>query len=167
MSSDDVVHRCYRDPTLVAQVRERFGDTVVSSDGSVDRVALGALVFDDAAARGALERLIHPRIQAAREAWIAEQRAADPSPPLLVCEVPLLFEVGLADRFDAVLVVTASDDVRRARVAARGQDFALRAAQQMAESEKVRLADHAYVNDGSLQALESWVQERFREYSGS
>ena len=40
MSSDDVVHRCYRDPTLVAQVRERFGDTVVSSDGSVDRVAL-------------------------------------------------------------------------------------------------------------------------------
>jgi dephospho-CoA kinase len=85
----------------------------------------------------------------------------------LVCEVPLLFEVGLADHFDAVLVVTAPDDVRRARVAARGQDFASRAAQQMAESEKVRLADRAYVNDGSLEALESWVTDRFREYADS
>lgn len=167
MSSDEIVHRCYRDPALVADVRTRFGDGVVSDDGVVDRTALGALVFDDPAARSALEGLIHPRIHVARERWIAECRAADPPPPLLVCEVPLLFEVGLADLFDAVLVVTASDDVRRRRVTARGQDFEARAAQQMAESEKVRLADHAYVNDGSLEALESWVAERFREYAGS
>ena len=167
MSSDEIVHRCYRDPALVADVRRYFGDAVVSDDGVVDRAALGALVFGDPEARSTLEGLVHPRIHAAREAWIAESRAAQPPPPLLVCEVPLLFEVGLADHFDAVLVVTAPDDVRRARVSARGQDFASRAAQQMAESEKVRLADRAYVNDGSLEALESWVTDRFREYADS
>ncbi|MGA0067949.1 MAG: dephospho-CoA kinase, partial [Miltoncostaeaceae bacterium] len=53
-----------------------------------------------------LEDLLYPRIGIAREAWVAEQRAADPAPPVLVCEVPMLFEAGLVDRFDAVLVVT-------------------------------------------------------------
>ncbi len=167
MSSDEVVHRCYSDPELIADVRARFGDAIVSDGGVVDRAALGALVFDDPSARAALEGMIHPRIHAARAAWIAECRSADPPPPLLVCEVPLLFEVGLADHFDAVLVVTAPNEVRRRRVAQRGQDFAARAAHQMDESEKVRLADHAYVNDGSLEALESWVEERFREYTAS
>ena len=75
-----------------------------------------------------LEALLHPRVGAGARAWIADQRRADPPPPLLVCEVPLLFEAGAEGPFDAVLVVTAPDDVRRARVEARGQDFAARGA---------------------------------------
>jgi dephospho-CoA kinase len=78
----------------------------------------------------------------------------------------VLFEAGLADRFDAVLVVTASEDVRRARVAARGQDFAARSARQMGEAEKVARADAAYVNDGDLRGLREWVADRYAEYSG-
>lgn len=166
MSSDEVVHRCYEDPQLVAGVRERFGDDVMAADGSVDRPALGERVFADPDARRALEGLIHPRIQSARRQWISEQRALTPPPALLVCEVPLLFEVGLAPNFDAVLVVTAPESVRRERVRERGQDFAARAGGQMAEGEKVRLADHAYVNDGSRADLEAWVADRFREYAG-
>lgn len=166
MSSDDVVHECYRDPQVVQWVSRRFGPSVIDETGGVDRPALGALVFDAPEARRELEAVIHPRIAQARTAWIADQRGRPSPPPLLVCEVPLLFEVGLQDLFDAVLVVTASDEVRRRRVLERGQDFDARAAGQMAESQKVALADHVYVNDGSLDQLEAWVAERYEQYAG-
>lgn len=165
MSSDSVVHACYLDPEVVAAVRARFGDGVVGADGSVDRGSLGRLVFDAPDDRRFLEQLIHPRIHRAREDWIAAERAKRPPPPLLVCEVPLLFEVGLEDSFDAVLVVSASEAVRRERVASRGQDFGARSAQQLSEDEKLRRADRAYVNDGSLQDLRAWVAECFQEYA--
>ena len=73
--------------------------------------------------------------------------------------------MGLADRFDAVLVVTASDDVRRARVAARGQDFDARAALQWDEDRKVAAANASYVNDGTEAQLDAWVGEMFRVWA--
>jgi len=84
-----------------------------------------------------------------------------------VCEVPLLFEAGLGDLFDAVLVVTAPDDVRRRRVEERGQDFDERSARQMPEAEKVAGADMAYVNDGSVDDLGAWVQSVIDRYSAA
>lgn len=167
MSSDEVVHRTYDDPDLVERVRARFGDGVIDGAGRVDRASLGRVVFGDERARRDLEGMIHPRIESARRDWIAAQRALDPPPPLLVCEVPLLFEVGLQDRFDAVLMVTASESVRRARVADRGQDFDGRAAGQMDEAVKRTLADRVFVNDGARDALDRWVAERFTEYARS
>ena len=166
LSSDDVVHRLYADPEVVSAVRERFGDDVLAGDGSVDRTALGEAAF---AGDGLefLEGLLYPRIGVARAAWVAEQRAADPLPPVLVCEVPLLFEAGLGDLFDAVLVVTAPDDVRRRRVEERGQDFDERSARQMPEAEKVARADMAYVNDGSVDDLGAWVQSVIDRYSAA
>jgi len=149
----------------VAAVAERFGSAVIGPDGQVDRAALGRAVFDDPDGRRYLEGLIHPRVGAARVAWRDRESARVPAPPLLVCEVPLLFEVGLEDQFDAVLVVTASDEVRRARVEARGQDFDARRGAQVTEREKIARADHYVVNDGSLDELDAWVAERFREYA--
>jgi dephospho-CoA kinase len=73
---------------------------------------------------------------------------------LLVHEVPLLFEAGLADRYDAVVLITAPDDVRRAR---RPELFDERAAAQLPEAEKAARADHVYVNDGTPAQLEQWV----------
>jgi len=166
LSSDDVVHRLYADPEVVSAVRERFGDAVIAADGSVDRPALGEAAFAGDGL-GFLERLLYPRIGVAREAWVVEQRAADPVPPVLVCEVPLLFEAGLGDLFDAVLVVTAPDDVRRRRVEERGQDFDERSARQMPEAEKVAGADMAYVNDGSVDDLGAWVQSVIDRYSAA
>lgn len=147
-------------------MRARFGEGVISSDGTVDRPALGRAAFGQEGGMAFLESLVHPRVGAARERWIAECRERRPAPALLVCEVPLLFEAGLQDLFDAVLVVTAAEDVRRERVAARGQDFAERAARQTPEPEKVARADRAYVNDGGLEGLRAWVADRYAEYSG-
>ena len=165
LSSDEVVRRLYSDPDVVSAVRTRFGPGVIDAGGAVDRAALAASAFDDPQALRFLEGLLHPRIGAEREAWVAAQRALGSPPPVLVCEVPLLFEAGLEDRFDAVLVVTAPDDVRRRRVEARGQDFDGRAAHQVGEARKVAAADMAFVNDGTLEDLERWVgavMQRFR-----
>lgn len=157
LSSDDVVHRLYAEPDIVAAVRERFGDCALGRGGGVDRSALGQAAFAQEGGIDFLEQLLHPRIGRAREAWVAEQRAGDPAPPLLVCEVPLLFEADLADRFDAVVVVSAPDAVRERRVRERGQDFRERSAHQLPEAEKLSRADMAYVNDGSLDDLGAWV----------
>lgn len=151
---------------MLERVRARFGDDVVGADGRVDRRVLGPRALAEEGGLRFLEELLYPRVQAARAAWIAAQLALDPVPPLLVCEVPVLFEAGIEDQFDAVLVVTAGDRVRRDRVAARGHDFDALSARQMPEEEKVARADRAYVNDGSLEDLRAWVSDRFAEYAG-
>ena len=110
LSSDELVHRLYRRRAVREIVVARFGDEVAGEDG-VDRAALATAAFADPEGMTFLEELIHPLIGPEREAWIAEMAAAEPPPPALVCEVPLLFEAGVADAFDAVLVVTASEDV--------------------------------------------------------
>jgi dephospho-CoA kinase len=148
LSADEVVHRLYLDPDVVAAVVKRFG-AEVAPGGVVDRGRLGPAAFADADGLRALEALLHRR---------------DPPPPLLVCEVPLLFEVGLQDTFDAALVVTASEAVRRVRVEGRGQSFNERRDRQIPEAEKVRMASAAFTNDGSVEELEAWVADRFAEY---
>jgi len=166
LSSDQVVHDLYAEPEVRAAVAERFGPAVLAPDGGVDRGALGARAFAQEGGLAFLEGLLHPRIERRRGAWVAEQSARRPPPPLLVCEVPLLFEAGIAGRFDAALLVTASAEVRRARVEARGQDFDARSARQMPEYEKAARADRVLVNDGAVGALRAWVAERFAEYAG-
>ena len=150
---------------MLEAVRERFGDEAFEDDGGVDRTSLSRLAFAQPGGLEFLEQLVHPRVGRARLAWQAEQRRQTPPPPLLVCEVPLLYETGLDGAFDAVLVVSAPAEVRRARVEARGQDFSARSARQLDEAEKIRRADRYLVNDGSVADLEEWVAERFAEYT--
>jgi dephospho-CoA kinase len=166
LSSDDVVHALYREPDVVAAVRARFGDDVLGPDGHVDRAVLGPRAFAQPGGVEFLEALLHPRIGAWREQWMRAQAAARPAPIAMVCEVPLLFEVGLQEAFDAVIVVTASEDVRRARVEARGQAFAERQARQWGEDAKVAAADMAFSNDGDLTALEAFVDAVMVRYAG-
>jgi dephospho-CoA kinase len=165
LSSDQIVTDLYRDPDVAAEVIARFGDGVRAADGGVDRQALAGRVFDDATGRIDLEAILHPRIARAREAWVAAERSRVPPPRLVVCEVPLLYEVAMEGQFDAVLVVTASPAVRRERVSARGQDFDARAATQLPEEEKVARADTSFVNNGSLAALRRWVAECVTRYA--
>jgi dephospho-CoA kinase len=166
LSSDEVVHGLMGEAEVVDAIVTRFGADVLDADGVVDRAVLGPRAFAEEGGIAFLEDLIHPRVEARRKAWVAQQDASTPPPPLLVCEVPLLFEVGVHERFDAALVVTASEAVRRARVEARGQRFAERHALQVPEAEKVSRADRAYVNDGSLEELQRWVSECFAHYAG-
>jgi dephospho-CoA kinase len=155
LSSDAVVHALYRQPDVRSAVVERFGPEVLATDGEVARAALAARVFSDDIARRWLEQLLHPRVADALERWRREQEAADPG-SLLVHEVPLLYEAGLAERYDGVVLITAPDELRRARSPAR---FAERAGAQLPEADKVARADYVYFNDGTPADLQRWVAD--------
>jgi dephospho-CoA kinase len=155
LSSDAIVHALYLEPEVRSAVLEHFGPGVLGDDGQISRATLGARVFGDAADRRWLEQLLHPRVAAALDDWRREQAVAHPG-ALLVHEVPLLYEADLADRYDAVVLITAPGDVRRAR---RPEHFDERAAAQLPEAEKAARADHVYVNDGTPADLERWVAD--------
>ena len=148
ISSDDVVHRLYReDESLQHSLRLRWGERVFR-DGEVDRAEIGRIVFSDPGELAWLESELHPRVRAEVDEWLAGQAGE-----VVVAEIPLLFETRGEARFDRVVVVTAPSDVREAR---RGS-AAEREARLVSEEEKVRRADFAYVNDGSLEQLDAFV----------
>jgi dephospho-CoA kinase len=155
LSSDALVHALYREPAVRDSVVAHFGPAVLGEDGEIDRAAVAARAFSDERDRHWLEQLLHPLVAAEVERWRREQEAADPD-ALLVHEVPLLFEAGLAGRYDAVVLITAPDDVRRSRSPRR---FDERAAAQLPEAEKAARADHVYVNEGSVAQLDRWVAD--------
>jgi dephospho-CoA kinase len=148
ISTDDVVHRLYReDEELQAALRDRWGERVFRN-GDVDRAEIGRIVFADRAELDWLESELHPGVRAATDEWLAAQTA-----DVAVAEIPLLYETGGEERFDRVVVVTAPPDVREAR---RGA-VADREDRLVPEEEKVRRADFSYVNDGSLEELDAFV----------
>jgi dephospho-CoA kinase len=155
LSSDALVHELYRDPEVRSAVVERFGPDILGADRAVSRRAVATRVFSDDIARRWLERLLHPRVAAAFERWRREQESIDPD-AVLVHEVPLLYEANLADRYDAVVLITAPDDVRRERAPER---FDERAATQLPEAQKAARAQYVYVNDGTTADLERWVAD--------
>jgi dephospho-CoA kinase len=158
ISSDDVVHRLYReDEGLQAALREHWGERVFC-DGEVDRAEIGRIVFADRAELAWLEAELHPRVRRATDAWLAEQTA-----DVAVAEIPLLYETGGEERFDCVVVVTAPPEVREAR---RGA-VAEREGRLVPEEEKVRRADFCYVNDGSLEELDVFVAGVLEELRAS
>ena len=158
-SSDAIVHDLLaHDGEVRAAIRERWGEAAVG-----DRRRIGELVFDDAAELEWLEQLLHPRVAEAQRVWFDELAQRDEPPDLAVVEIPLLYETGGEERFDAVVVVTAPLALRVER---RGS-FAARDARLVPEDEKVRRADFAYVNDGSLEDLDAFVADVVERLSSS
>jgi dephospho-CoA kinase len=149
------VHRLLRDdPEVRRELVHRFGTAVIGRDGA-DREVIARVVFNDPEELDWLEKLLHPRVVREHMAW-QEEVARSPQPPhVTVTEVPLLYETGGDKRFDAVVVITASPEVR----AARRPIADTREQRLLPEEEKVRLADYAYVNDGTLEELDAFVAD--------
>lgn len=160
VSADDLVHRLLETPDVVALVQERFGDDVVGGSG-IDRGALAGVVFDDPQELIWLENLLHPQVRLAIEEWAAAQEALPEPPPLLVGEIPLLFETGMEREFDYVLLITAPEEVRRKRLVAKltESEFSRRVANQLDETAKVARSDFVFVNAGSRRRLREYVAE--------
>ncbi|ONK15141.1 dephospho-CoA kinase [Streptomyces sp. MP131-18] len=139
-------------PGLAAVVAE-FGTEVLAADGSLDRARLGAIVFGDEERRRALNAIVHPLV-AERSAAL---RDAAPAGAIVVHDVPLLVENGLQGRYDAVIVVDASDATRLDRLTRlRGMpeaDARARMAAQADRETRLAAADFVLDNDGSLEEL--------------
>jgi dephospho-CoA kinase len=146
LSADEIVHDLLAgDDEVRDAIRQRWGGDAVG-----DRARIGEIVFRDRAELDWLEQLLHPKTRAAADAWLASVDA-----PIAVVEVPLLYETGGEKRFDAVVVVTAPPQMREARRAG----LADRESRLLPDAEKVRRADFAFVNEGSLDALDAFVGE--------
>jgi len=131
-------------------VIERFGREVITDDGVLNRKKLREIILSDPTARKDLESIVHPEVL--RRMNDAMDKAEAAGAPLLVAEVPLLFEAGLEKSFDRVVVVAAPEEARVRRLVQRddvaeGQAAALIKV-QMPESEKRKRADFVIENSG-------------------
>ena len=146
----------------LAHVIAAFGSTVLGPDGSLNRPALGRLVFADDQARRRLESIIHPLVRAAAREQEAAAVAADPD-AVVVHVVPLLVETGQAASYDRVVVVDVDPAVQLDRlVRLRGMDAveaAQRIAAQATREERLAAADGVIDNSGSVDQLRAQVDE--------
>jgi dephospho-CoA kinase len=148
------------EPAL-ARIVERFGREVLASDGSLDRPALRRRVFADDRARADLDAIVHPEVARRRRDALDAARARGER--IVVCDVPLLFEAGLADTFDLVVLVDAPEAQRLTRLMRlRGlpehEARAMLRAQASAAAKRWQ-ADYVIENDGPLAELERRVDK--------
>lgn len=147
----------------LAAVVGAFGPGLLDPTGRLDRPALAAIVFGDAAARARLNGILHPLIRRR----VAERIAAAPAGTVVVQDVPLLVETGQAGAFDLVVVVETPEALRvRRLVADRGMPAGqarARMAAQASDEQRRAVADVVLVNDGTPADLRTQVDRLWTE----
>ena len=155
----DVGGECY------ARVVDAFGDSVLRTDGSIDRRALGEVVFADESKRILLNQIIHPYVIKTLFSRAEEELSAKGN-GIAVFEVPLLFESGMSEKMDYNIVVSASEENRVRRVMERDlltrEQVLSRIRAQMPEEQKLLLADSVIYNNGTADELIAQVDELYQ-----
>jgi len=126
----------------LAAVAARFGGGIIAADGSLDRGALGRIVFADTRARAALEAIVHPEVYRRIREWSANQPAGT---RVAIADIPLVYETGQEHEFDRVVVAACAPEEQLRRIAARDglphAEARARIAAQWPIGEKVKRAD--------------------------
>jgi dephospho-CoA kinase len=160
--ADQVVHDLYQ-TTAVAPIEAAFPGVV--QGGTVDRARLSAALSKDPSSFKTLEAIVHPLVREREAAFLSEQ--ARLSKPLVVLDIPLLFETGGESRVDRVAVVTCDPDIQRARVLARPgmteEKLALILSRQMPDREKRARADYLIDTGHGLEVARQRVEEIVRD----
>ena len=161
IESDAVVRELLQsDPEVVSPIADAFGKTVIDAQGRVDRGELARTVFQNSEALRLLESIVHPRV---RLVWMQALRK---NHPVLIVEIPLLFEKDLQGHFSKTICLSSDPEVQKARLLSRGMSesqIQYRKEHQLGLSEKMRLADIIIHNNGSLEHLREqvkWIMER-------
>ncbi|MCP1911426.1 dephospho-CoA kinase [Bradyrhizobium elkanii] len=160
--ADAAVHQLYEGEAAPAIEAAFPGAT---AGGKVDRAKLSARVVHDPAAMKQLEQIVHPMLGASRQKFFADAEAA--GNPIVVVDVPLLFETGGEKRVDAVVVVTTSPELQRERVLARGTMDAAKLdaiiAKQMPDAEKRKRADFIVDTSHGLDPVRARIRDILAE----
>jgi dephospho-CoA kinase len=154
ISSDEIVHDLLRTDSGVKSAILSRWPQAAGGDGEIDRDRVAKIVFGDPGELAWLERLLHPRVVSTYLKWCSDLAKLPEAPAVCVTEVPLLYEVGGETRFDKVVVITASPEVRISRHLRPLQD---RERRLIPDEEKIRKADFSYVNDGTVEELDAFV----------
>ena len=156
--ADAAVHRLYEGEAAPA-IEAAFPGT--TADGKVDRAKLSASVVHDPAAMRRLEQIVHPMLGASRQKFFDDAERA--GAPVVVVDVPLLFETGGEKRVDAVVVVSTSPELQRERVLARGtmdeERFNSILGRQMPDAEKRRRADFVVDTSHGLDPVRARIRD--------
>ena len=164
--STDVIAREVVSPGMPVYeaIVTHFGRQFLSSDGTLDRKRLRHLITSDKRQKQALDRLIHPEIL--RRMRLEIESAVHRGEPMVLVEIPLLFELGLVGEFDFVVMVAAAHEQKIKRLMARDQvsrqDAEALLQTQLQDGEKIKQADFVVKNDGSLQGMISEVGRLFK-----
>ena len=146
---------------------ERFGTTVLTPDGALDRAKLGQIVFDDPVARADLNAIVHPAVRARA----AELQLQAPPGAVVVQVIPLLVETGQADDFDLVVVVDADEAVQLRRLMQRNgytpSQARARLKAQASRAERLEAADLVIDNSAGLPELEAQVDALWPRLAGA
>ncbi|TYB77728.1 dephospho-CoA kinase [Maritimibacter fusiformis] len=153
--ADAAVHRLYAPGgAAVAPIRALHPDAI--EDGGVNRAALKAWIAKDPAALGRIEAVVHPLVAADRAEFL-ERTEAD----IVLLDIPLLFETGAGDAMDAIVVVSAPEDIQRVRVLQRGtmspETFETIRQKQLPDADKRARADYV-IDSRTLEAARAGVQ---------
>ena len=151
--ADEAAHELVDLTEIREAIRQEFGPVVFSDAGNLNRAALRAIVFGDAAKKRALEQILHPRI---RRQWNAVAQKHRNSTAFFFADIPLLYETGGETLCDRVVVVACSRPVQEQRLGERG--LAPDTARQMIDAqmpleEKIKRADHVVWNNGDVKVL--------------
>ena len=147
VDADVIAHEVLQTGSVRSEIEAWWGSAVLQEDGTLNRAAVGRIVFTDVAARLQLEALVHPLV---KQACRKEIDAADASSRAVILDAPLLLEVGLDAWCDTIVFIEAPDASRRDRVHARSgwesEEWAMREQSQIALDEKRLRSDHVLVN---------------------
>ncbi len=155
IDSDRLAHEAIDEPINIAQLRNWWGDAILTTDGRVNRAAVGRIVFTDHAQLQRLNGLLHPVVLEKRKILVRKYQLQSQIQAIIM-DTPLLLENGLQTECDAVVFVNASDSVRFSRVqAARGwnaEQLRAREKNQLSLDIKRKMAQYVIENDGDPSA---------------
>jgi dephospho-CoA kinase len=161
VESDAVVrHMLQSDPEVINAISDAFGKSVLNPQGRIDRDQLARTVFQNSEALALLESIVHPRV---RQTWTQALRK---NHPVLIVEIPLLFEKDLQGHFSKTICLSSDPEVQKARLLSRGMSesqIQYRKEHQLSLAEKMRRADIIIHNNGSLNHLRvqvKWIMDR-------
>jgi len=144
----------------LAAVVQHFGREVLLADGTLDRAAVGRIVFEDSRERAALEAIVHPEVYRRIREWFVNLPAAS---RVAIADIPLVFETGHNHDFDAVIVAACRPDEQVRRVMARDglseHDARARLAAQWPIEEKAKRADHVIWTDRSFAETDKQIAD--------
>jgi dephospho-CoA kinase len=160
LCADEIAHAVTAKGTPVARkIVKAFGKTVLAPSGELDRGKIARLVFHDAKKRAGLENIVHPAVRKELQRLMRQERVK--KTPLVVLDVPLLFEAGFDTFCDATVCVIASRATQLERLRLRGlgrRDALARIKAQMPLKEKAKRADSVLKNDGTKAELRTQVR---------
>jgi dephospho-CoA kinase len=167
IDADEIAHRLVQPGSeALSEIVDKFGESIVTADGELDRSRLAGIVFEKPELRKQLENIIHPRVREQIRAY----KLVHQNEPYIIVVIPLLLESGQHDLVDRVLVVSAEESTRIERVKARdgrSESQILSIMQnQTDDTQRKAAADDSIDNNSTLAGLKQQVDELHRQYSG-